>query len=69
MDISEIENKGVFPYPSYIGPVPQNLQTYSEDMVSVVYGTIAWCILYAIMRKHPKLGNHKINGKEATRKE
>lgn len=34
-------------------------------MMSVFYGTIAWCILYAVVRRYPK-GRYIINGKEAT---
>ena len=36
-----------------------------EDMANIMYGTIAWCVFYAIVRKYPK-GKPIINGKEAT---
>lgn len=35
---------------------PKDSLTFREDMVSVLYGTIAWCILYITIRQHPILG-------------
>lgn len=65
MSIESSTAEGMFKSFKILRTDHQDAQVFNDDMTSVLYSVIAWCVFYAIIRKYPK-GKPMINGKEAT---